>query len=169
MSESTTDNTIDLNLPELVNLSAKLLDSMFVQNPKEKAKPIFKDLKNKLSVLLGTIDLQPDVTAELKLVLDYSEFRGPGFNYDLFYAALYGILKQISKALQKRAELNVMTSEDGTVLVHLPGAIVFEGQLNVMVMAFEFFGTRSIQIKLMFLDPDQYEPFREGSSVTPVS
>lgn len=167
MSKIAADKTIDLNLPELVNLTAKILDRMFVQSPKDKAKPIFKDLKNKLAVLLGTIDLQPDVTSELKLVLEYSEFRGPGFNYDIFAAALHSILKQVSQAFQKKAELNVMTSEDGTVLVHLPGAIVFEGQLNVMVMAFEFFGTQSIQIKLMFLDPDQYEPYRDSAALTP--
>lgn len=169
MSDTSTNTNIDLNLPELVNLAAKILDRMFVQSPKDKAKPIFKDLKNKLAILLGTIDLQEEITAELKLVMDYSEFRGPGFNYDIFLAALSSILRQIGQAFQKKAELNVMTSEDGTVLIHLPGAIVFEDQLNVMVMAFEFYGSQSVIIKLLFLDPDQYEPYRQKATLTPAS
>lgn len=161
MSETTDNNAIDLNLPQLANLSAKLLDRMFVQSSKDEAKPVFKDLKNKKTILLGSITLQEGVDAELRLALDYSEFRGPGFNYAIFSAALHSILKQLSEAFRTQTEMNVLTSEEGSVLLHLPGAVTFEGQMNVMLLAFEFLGTQAITIKLMYVDPEQYEPYRQ--------
>lgn len=161
MSDTASKVVVDLNLAELTSLAARLLDGMFFATPKNEAKAVFKDLKKGLTILMGTVTLQQQYTFELKLALDYSEFKGPGFNYDLFLAALQAVMKQIKRAFDTRAELNVMTSEAGSALVHLPGAVVFENQLNVMVMAFEFVGERSITIKLMYLEPDQYEPYRQ--------
>lgn len=161
MSETPTENIVDLNLPELVDLAAGLLHRMFLDSPKADAKPLFKDLKKGLTVLLGTVTLQQQHTFELTLALDHSEFKGPGFNYDLFLAALQGILRQVKRAFDKRAQLNVMTSDNGSIMVHLPGAVVFEDQLNVLVMGFDFIGDRAINIKLMYMEPDQYEPYRQ--------
>ena len=55
-----------------------------------------------------------------------------------------------------------MTSEQGTILLNLPGMIQIGEQLNVMVMAFDLGTMKNISIKLMFVEPDQYKP--EGKS-----
>lgn len=157
---SDTELDLQLNIAELVNLAAKLLDQIFRHAPKDKTKPIFKELKSGKQIPLGRVTLDAKLTSELKLALDYSEFRGPGFNFDVFTAALGAILFQISEVFRERGELNVMTSEDATVLIHLPGAVQVGDQLNVMVLAFEMADINNIVVKLMFIDPEQYEPYR---------
>ena len=161
MSDNKTE--LQLNLPELVNLAAKLLHRIFLDNPKDKARPIFKEIKSGTSVPLGQVTIDGQLTSDLALALDYSEFKGPGFNFDVFKTALVGILHQISEQFASRRDLNVMTSDEGTMLLHLPGMVEVSGQLNVLVMAFELANINNIVVKLMFLEPDQYEPYRRAA------
>ncbi len=153
--------TIDLNVVELVNLAANILNQIFVKSPKEKAKPVFKTIKQGKTFALGSVTIQDKLESSLQLALDYSEFRGPGFNFDVFEMALKGILQQISQKFQAKADLNVMTSDQGSMLIHLPGMIQMNEQLNVMVMAFELGAIENITIRLMFMDPEQYEAVRK--------
>jgi len=158
----TDKQNIDINLVELVNLTAKILDQLFIRAPKDKAKPVFKDIKQGKAFPLGNVTLQELIESTISLDLDYSEFRGPGFNFDAFALALRGILGQVSQKLQTKTDLNIMTSEQGTILLNLPGMIQIGDQLNVMVMAFDLGALKNISIKLMFVEPDQYKP--EGKS-----
>ncbi|WP_101757646.1 hypothetical protein [Oceanicoccus sp. KOV_DT_Chl] len=152
---------IDLNLVELVNLAAKILDQMFIKASKEKAKPIFKELKQGKAYPLGKVKIQDIFEPNLVLTLDYSEFCGPGFNYDIFVSAINGILAQISQKFRAKADLNIMSNENNSsILVHLPGMVQLDDQLNVMVMAFELGDMKTLNIKLMFVEPSQYDAAR---------
>lgn len=152
--------TIDINLVELVSLAANILDKLFIKAPKDKAKAAFKDIKQGKLIPLGTVTIQDTLKPTLKIALDYSEFRGPGFNYNVFETALKGILQQISLKFQAKADLNVMSSDNGQVLIHLPGVVQIEEQFNVMVMTFDISTLTDITIRMMFLDPQQYESVR---------
>ena len=110
--------TIDINLVEVVNLAAKILDEIFLKSSKDKSKKLFKDLKAGKSISLGDVTIQESIKSPLLLALDYSEYRGPGFNYDAVETALKGILTQVSQKFQAKADLNIMTSEEGTALIH---------------------------------------------------
>lgn len=158
----TDPKTVELNLVELVSLAANILDRLFLKASKDQAKPVFKDLKQGKSYPLGKITVQEIYNPELKLALDYSEFRGPGFNFDAFKLALEGILRQISQEFKKKGDLNLMTADNNSLLIHLPGMIQLGEQLNVMVMSFDMGNMDCITIKLMFLEPDQYEAFRKN-------
>ena len=160
----TDKKTVDLNLVELVNLAANLFDRLFIKAPKEKAKTTFKEMKQGKSLDIGTVTIQETLKPSLSLALDYTEFCGPGFNYDIFEASLKGILTQISQKFQAKADLNIMTSETGSVLVHLPGMTQLNEQLNVMVLAFELGDMKNITIKLMFLEPSQYDALRNDKT-----
>ena len=154
-------NTLNLNLVEVLNLAAKLLNQMFLVAPKDKAKPVFKAIKNGEQVVLGTMTIDQKLKSNLKLALDYSEFQGPGFNFDVFKAGLQAILKQVSDTFRTKAKPNILQSDEGTVLVHLPGFVEINNQLNVLVLAFELARLEAIVIKLMYLEPGQYEAFRK--------
>ena len=158
----TNKQNIDINLIELVNMAAKILDQIFITAPKDKAKPVFKDIKQGKAFALGTVKIQELIESTISLDLDYSEFRGPGFNFDAFTTALRGILEQVSQKFQAKADLNIMTSEQGTILIHLPGMIQIGEQLNVMVMAFDLGALEHISIKLMFVEPDQYNKKKDA-------
>ena len=160
----TEQKTIDLNLVELTSLAANILDSLFLKAPKDKAKPIFKDLKQGKRYPLGTVKIQNTLEPKLHLELDYSEFCGPGFNFDAFIMALRGILTQVSQQFKMKGDLNIMTSDTGSVMIHLPGMIQIGEQLNAMVLAFEMGNQQQIGLRLMFVDPAQYEALRKDKA-----
>ena len=162
MSESTAD--LQINLPELVNLAAHLLYGMFQRAPREEAKSRFKEIKAGAAIPLGKIRFDGKLESSLSLKLDYSEFKGPGFNFDLFNTALARILEQISEQFRIKGDLNVMQSAEATMLIHLPGMVEAHNQLNVMALAFEMANLNHIVVKLMFLEPDQYEALRRQDS-----
>jgi hypothetical protein len=54
-----------------------------------------------------------------------------------------------------------MTSDQNSLLIHLPGMIQLGEQLNVMLMAFEMGNLEAITIKLMFVEPSQYDAVRK--------
>lgn len=158
MSES--QQSIELNIIELTNIAANILDQLFIRAPKDKAKNMFKDIKQGKTVPLGKIKIQESLNPPLQLSLDYSEFRGPGFNFDAFSAALKGILSRVSEHMQAKKDFDVLSSEDGTALIHLPGIIQIQDQYNVMLMALELGTLEKITLKLMFVDPSQYESLK---------
>lgn len=154
------ENIIDLNLMELVNMSANVLDQLFINAPKDKAKLTFKNMKNGNKQSLGQITINNSIVAPVDITLDYSEFRGPGFNFDVFIAALRSILGQLSEKFRAKAELNILSSDDNTQLIHLPGIVNINNQFNVMVLAIALGTLDKITISLMFVDPDQYDALK---------
>jgi hypothetical protein len=154
---------INLNLVELINLSVKILDQIFLKSSKQKAKLAFKTIKQGEKLSLGTIRIKNSLEPTLKLALDYSEFRGPGFNFEVFEHALRGIFLQISKKFQQQADLNVMTSAQGSVLIHLPGFVQRGDQLNVLLLSFDLSSLDNITIQLMFVEPRQYAPTQKAA------
>lgn len=157
---------IDLNMVELVGLAANILDTLFIKASKNEGKPIFKDIKQGKQYPLGSITIQNKIESRLYLELDYSEFCGPGFNFDAFVLALKGILSQVSQQFKMQGNLNLMSSDTGAVMIHLPGIIKIGEQINVMVLSFELGTLQEVGVKLMFIEPGQYDEFRVDKQET---
>ena len=155
---------IDLNIVELVGLSANILNNLFIKASKDSAKSVFKDLKQGKNFPLGDVTIQGKIKSAFDLDMDYSEFKGPGFNFDAFHLALTSILKQIDIVFKKKGDLNMLSSEDNTLIFNLPGAITIKDQLNVMVLGIALGNLEKITIKLMFMEPEQYEKFRKSEA-----
>ena len=156
--------TIDINIVELVTLSSNILTKVLCHRPKNQAKPLFKDLKSGKAVSLGSLTVGKEKELALKLGLDYSEFRGPGFNFDVFKMALESMLYRIAGYVNAKKEFNVLTSDAGAALIHVPGVIQLNQQFNVLVMAFEPDDEKQITLKLMFIDPEQYNSEKTESA-----
>lgn len=161
--------TLNINIVQLVNLACNLLHQGFIKQPKDKAKLLLKDLKNGKRVSVGRLTIGPEGEAKklevpLRLELDYSEFRG-GFNYPAFDAALRAMLQRISATMKAKKDLNILTSEEtGSALVHQPGLIQSpDGQYNVLVMSFELGKPKEIGVRVMFVDPEQYEALKPSA------
>lgn len=152
--------TVDINLVELVGLAANILHKTLGISPKSQSKPLFKELKNGKTISLGSLKHAEELNLTLKLELDYSEFCGPGFNFDIFKSALNAMLSRLSSHLQHKKDLNIMSSETGTSLIHVPGIIQVNHQVNVLVMAFDTANKDQITLKLMFIDPEQYKDLK---------
>ena len=97
------------------------------------------------------------------LKLDRSEYRGP-INFPAFQAAVQALLLRLTEHLREKKDLNLMTDERGSALIHVPGVIRVDDTYNVLVMAVQPEGRKAIAINLMFIDPDQYEPLRPKSA-----
>jgi hypothetical protein len=148
---------LDINLIEMVNLSANVLHKAFLSSPDKQARDFFKTLKQGKAINPGTLNLGNKLEAPMEIDLDYSEFQGPGFNFDIFVAALHAMLQCISTKPKAKEDLNIISSETGSFLVHLPGMVEREGYVNILVMSLDFSVTKKITLRLMFLDPEQFK------------
>lgn len=148
---------LDINLIEMVNLSANVLHQAFLSSPDDKARGSFKTIKQGKVIKPGTLSIGKELEAPLEIALDYSEFQGPGFNFDIFVAALHAMLQRISAKLKAKEDLNMMSSETGSFLINLPGMVERDGHVNIMVMTLDFSVAKQITLRLMFLNPEQFK------------
>jgi len=152
------DEKSEIDVIKVVDVAAKILKSGFLSGPRDRAKQAFKKLKQGNSVEVGTVNMGPIKNAPFRLQLDYSEFKGPGFGFDSFSAALTSMLRHTESAFREKKDLNALMNEDENelVLAALPGIVQHEGQTNVMMMNFSFSQRPDINLKLMFVEPDQF-------------
>ncbi len=162
------DESTEIDIVEVVNVAAKILASGFLSGPRDRAKQVFKKLKQGNSVEVGTVNMGPLKNAPFRLTLDYSEFKGPGFGFDSFSAALTSMLRHTESAFREKKDLNALMKDDQSefVLAALPGIVQHEGQTNVMMMNFSFSQRPDINLKLMFVEPSQFSFVENDNSST---
>jgi len=164
---------LKINMVQVLDMGCGILHQMFIRESVNKSKALLKELKQGKKISVGALTLNPkakdggevptDVPGleiPLSVALDYSEYRGPGFSHPVFIEALSGMLHQIVTAMRAKKDLNILTSESGSMLVHKPGVVQLDGQFNVMLLALEPSVNNSMVMKLMFVDPEQYESVR---------
>lgn len=165
---------LKLNMVKVLDMGCGILHQLFIRQPVSKSKALLKDLKQGKQIPVGAITLtpkaqeggdeaqagQPPMEIPLAVSLDYSEFKGPGFSHPVFIEALSGMLHQIVTAMRAKQDLNIMTAPSGSMLVHKPGVVQIGGQFNVMLLTLEPAPKNSMLMKLMFVDPEQYESVR---------
>ncbi len=150
---------IDINIVQILNAAASILQTGFLTGPRARAKQEFKKLKLGKSIKVATLNIGQLKDAPFKLQLDYSEYKGPGFGFDSFIAALESMLRHTDTALKEKKDLNMLTNQkqSDVVLAAVPGIIRREEQSNVMMMNFSFIQAPDVILKFMFVDPDQFD------------
>ena len=148
----------DINIVQILNAAASILQTGFLTGPRAHARQEFKKLKQGKSIKVATLNIGQLKDAPFKLQLDYSEYKGPGFGFDIFIAALESMLRRTETALKKKKDLNMLVNQNQSevVLAALPGIVRREEQNNVMMMNFSFIQAPDIILKLMFVDPGQF-------------
>ncbi len=149
---------IDINIVQILNVAVSILQSGFLTGPRAQARKEFKKLKQGKSIKLATLNIGQLKDAPFKLRLDYSEYKGPGFGFDSFIAALESMLRHTESALKDKKDLNMLINQKQSevVLAAVPGIVRREQQSNVMMMNFSFIQAPDIILKLMFVDPGQF-------------
>lgn len=167
--------TVNLDLVKILNLGCNILHQAFVVAKENEAKTRLKELKAGKSVKIGALTLTakpredgaavpPPIEMPLRLALDYSEFVGP-FNFPAFRQALAAMLQRIGKTMKDKGDLNILTNpQNNSALVHQPGVINSNGQFNVLVLTIEPAANKDIVLRLMFVDPNQYEQLRPAQA-----
>lgn len=148
--------TVEINFPKLLDVLGGIVGRVLLSPQKEQSKSVFKDLKQGKMLNLGVLNYGETLKIGAELKMDYSEFRGPGFNFDVMQAALSALLKQLGIKLKAQQDIKLMGSDEGTQLIGIPGVVQVGEQPNVLMMAVEFTNRTSIVVHLMFMDPDQF-------------
>ena len=153
------NSQVDINIVQILNAAASILQTGFLTGPRTQARHDFKKLKQGKSIKVATLNIGQLKDAPFKLQLDYSEYKGPGFGLDIFIAALESMLRHTDTAFKENKDLNMLTNQNRSevVLAALPGIVRREEQINVMMMSFSFNQTPDIILKLMFVDPSQFK------------
>lgn len=155
MTEQVKD--VEINFFQVLDIFGGVMGKVLVSAKKDRAKAAFKDLKQGKVLNVGEINQGEKIQLACKIKLDHSEFKGPGFNYDIFKVALGGLLNQIGAALKAKKDIKIMHSEEGLQLVGIPGVVRAHEQDNVLMVALEFAKDASITAHLMFMDPEQFQ------------
>lgn len=148
--------TIEINFPQMLDVLGGAIGRALISSKKEQSKNIFKELKQGKVLDMGALNYGEKLKIDFQLKLDYSEFRGPGFNYDILRAALAMLLNKLGATMKAKQEIKLLGSETGVQLLAIPGVVHAHDQDNVLMMSVEFTNKSSVIVNLMFMDPEQF-------------
>ena len=100
---------IEINIVQILNVAASKLQTHFLTGSRGDAKQEFKKLKQGKSIKLASMNISHLEDVLLNLQLDYSEYKGPGFGFDSFIAALMSMLRNTETALKEKKDLNILS------------------------------------------------------------
>ena len=149
-------------------MAVNLLGRAFIQAPRTDAKRVYREMEEGRPIHLATVEMEDKSTARFDLSLDHGEFRGK-LNYGGFRASLATLLGNITAKLQEEdPEVSVFTAgDDPNNMIFGVNAVTVEAeQPNVLVLGADT-GMRgnSVMLKLMYLDPEQFQGGAEGDGV----
>ena len=155
---ATENPDIDINIAQILDATVRILQSSFLSGPRAQARHDFKKLKQGKNIGVATLNIGKFKNRPFKLQLDYSEYKGPGFGFDIFIAALESMLRHTDTTFKEEKDLNMLTDQNQSevVLAALPGIVRRGEQINVMMMSFSLSQAPVIILKLMFVDPGQF-------------
>lgn len=159
-----------LDPKNLADIGGNVLATTILQGEREKARRLYKDLKQGKQPSMGNFVVDGQLKLPLRLALDYSEFRGP-FSFPAFQTAVQALLRNLAAQIRSDKPIQTFSSEEGegAIVYGVPGVIASQdGQHNVLMMTFEFSSdpVRSgLRLKLMFVDPEQFQQAAPDSDV----
>ncbi len=156
-------NELNIGPDKILAAVAEHLHQAIFASSKTESKQVFNHLNAGKTLPLLEISSSTRGSVVGTLALDSSEFVGK-LNYSAFRDALASHLQQAVDKLAGEEKLNILTSEEtGAILFHIPGVINIEGQFNILVSAIEQRKAGELLIKLMFINPANYETLTAAS------
>ena len=151
---------------ELLVVCGNVLLQSLLDAPRSDAKRIFNDISDGKQLSLVKVRMDDDTDVLFQVQLDHTEFRGDRLNFKAFRNSLAGLLHSIGEHAEAEAKVPVFTEKSsGAMLFGVPGFTQDEGELNVMMMSVNLRKPGCIQLKLMYVEPDQFkQPKASGTS-----
>ena len=150
------NNEINISPEQMLVAIHQHLRARFFDASKTLSKQAFNDLNDGKKMPLVEIS-SPDLGDVIGILsLDSSDFVGK-LNYSAFRDALGSHLNRCAEKLKNEEGLNIFSNEEtGAMLFNVPGLVQIDDQLNVIVTGIEQSKPGEIDIKLMFLHPDNF-------------
>jgi|GEM_PF-905275 len=150
------DNTT-MDTKHLLTAMINLLHRTIVDSNRTQAKKIFASLSDKRVVGLVRLKMESGNTLDTELSLNADEFIGE-LKFGVFRNALSAWMANAIDVCKRDEELPVMFNDQrNETLFNIPGAVVSDGQLNVMFMSIFQPAPGRLRMNLMFVDPSQFE------------
>ena len=147
-----------------LTMSANLLHKAFIESARTDAKNLYKQISEGKRVALTQVQMEDKSTVRFDLSLEHSEYQG-SLNYSGFRASLATLIGNLVTALQKEEKIPVFNAQhDPNVkMFGVTAVTVDDEQPSVMVLGADSSGTEaSIALRLMYIDPSQFEVRDEG-------
>ncbi len=154
---------------KFLTIAVNLLYKAFLENRRTESKNVFRDMAAGRSVHLTNVQMEDRSQVRFDVALDHTEFRGK-LNFGAFRASLAMLVAQLSDALRAGKDIKVFTDQNNpdNVIFGLTAATEEDGEVNVMVLGVDSSETRgSIELRLQYLDPQQFAPESEASPASP--
>lgn len=146
-----------LDAKKLLSAYTNSLFKAFVEGQRSDAKRMFAELDKGNVIHLLRITFDEGHNLDIGLTLDSSEFRGK-LNFSAFRNSVTALAAQISAELSAENEVFLLTSDDGKeTLFKIAGFTEEDKQLNAMMMSSSQPGPGQVNLKLMYIDPDQFQ------------
>jgi hypothetical protein len=137
-------------------MSANVLHKTFFDNTRLVAKRVFNELDKGKRLKLVSLTMEDKSELKIDVSLDTTDYVGH-LNFSLMRKHLKSLLAQIAKLLEEGKRPSVRNNkQNGTQLFNIPGAVVEQGQLNVLMMAWSSRVKGTVEIELMFFEPTQF-------------
>ena len=137
-------------------MSANVLHKTFFDNTRLVAKRVFNELDKGKRLKLVSLTMEDKSELKIDVSLDTTDYVGQ-LNFSLMRKHLKSLLAQIAKLLEEGKRPSVRNNkQNGTQLFNIPGAVVEQGQLNVLMMAWSSRVKGTVEIELMFFEPTQF-------------
>jgi len=148
---------LNLDPAEVLAVMHNNLNAQFFAGPRDEAKQLFNAIADSKMVPFMRIANKELGEVICHLSLDHSKFNGK-LNFGTFRKSLATLLKRIAEKIEEDQPLNLLTSAEGDTLFNIPGVLENENQdINVLVSGLRQYAAGQLTIRLMFLDPDDYQ------------
>ncbi|MEH6549980.1 MAG: hypothetical protein V7711_14935 [Pseudomonadales bacterium] len=153
---------------QFLNMAGSVLHKTFFDSTRQIAKRVYKDIVDGKRQALMTVALEDKSEMQIYLSLDHSEYRGT-INFSQFRRQIGVLVSRYAARVQEEGEINLMTNEEtGAQLLNIPAVVADGDQLNVLVLGWISKAPGTMDLQLMFLDPEQFRK-PEGEEAEPAS
>ena len=147
-----------ISIPPRKLLSAILenLNMQFFADTRADSKLLYKAIIDKEQVPFMHMAVRSGGEVHCHLTLDWSCYVGK-LNFGKFRQNLATMMLAMSNLLDTDKEPNILSSEEGDMLINIPGVFEADGNTNVLVCGLAQTAAGRANITLMFLEPSQYQ------------
>ena len=148
---------------QLLVVCGNVLAQSLLEAQRADAKRIFNDINDGKRLALVKIQMDEETEVRFDLLLDHSEYRGGRLNFKAFRSSIAGLIQSMRENFEQKSQIPVFTEQQsGAMLFAVPGVTREDEQLNVMMLSLNLREPGCVQLKLMYMDPNQFS--RTGDS-----
>ena len=152
----------ELEPSQLLSALLENLNVQFFADNRTDAKRLYQTINGGQQVPFMHIAFPNGGEIACDLALDHSQHVGK-LSFGKFRKSLATMMQAIAARVEEKQDFNILNSQDGDMLFNIPGIIKSEGEVNVMISGMRQTAPGRATIRLLFLDPAQYEPLKSPS------